>query len=171
MSKRYFATGERCCRSAGSCRGRWPQPPKPAGRAGEGGSGNRRPEPGRNPIAPPGSPGGRPPTPIPVGPRRFPRGYPRLYGLESTVYPRGSRPIPLGQISIPRTHCQPVWFPHRRFNANVDWEIQVSYHLPNDAGLLSVLLTKECGVRLHDEEQFRHNRADTAEMAGPSRAA
>ena len=75
------------------------------------------------------------------------------------------------EILIARAERETVRFAHGRAGEDLDREIEIADHSPNDGELLKILFPKNRRVRREEMKQLRHHRADAAEMARPGSAA
>ncbi len=71
------------------------------------------------------------------------------------------------EISVARTHSQPVRLAHNRTRHNLHRKFQVAHHAANNRHLRRILLPEECRIRLDNMKQFRHHRSHAAKMPGP----
>ena len=72
------------------------------------------------------------------------------------------------KIGVPRAHGQPVRFPDNGRAHDLDREMEIANHAPDDGELLKVLFTKYGEIGLDDEEELCHHRAHAAEMVRPA---
>src|SRR5215467_2250789 len=70
------------------------------------------------------------------------------------------------QIGISRTHRQPIGFTHDGADDNLDWQIQIAHHAPDDRYLRGIFLPEESSVRLDDVKQLGNDGRDAAKVSG-----
>src|SRR5882724_13621256 len=88
-------------------------------------------------------------------------------GQQCFAQNRGLLPLVGGQIHVARTARQSICFAHGGDRDDVDLVIQIAHHSANDGQLLKIFFAKYGRVRLQNVEQFRHHRANAAEMSRP----
>src|SRR5262245_5491103 len=71
------------------------------------------------------------------------------------------------EVHVSRGQGQTVRVTNRRQDAQLEVEIEVANHPPQDCGLLRVLLAEVRALRADDVEQLQANGRDAAEVSGP----
>ena len=151
--RRWPRHRRRCCRAAGCVRAGPPPAAAPALRRA------RVPAPDR------GARGSPPPARAPRRGLRAPR---RAHAGQQSRQQR-ARLLALHrvEIAVARGHRQPVGLPHDRHALNLDAQVEVGDHLPDQRQLLVVLLAEVRAVGSHRVEQLEHDGQYPGEMRWP----
>src|SRR5438093_3376841 len=68
------------------------------------------------------------------------------------------------KVRIARAHGQSIRLADNRASDNLDREVQVAYHAPNDGQLRGIFLAKERCIGLNNLEELRDNRGHATEV-------
>lgn len=74
------------------------------------------------------------------------------------------------EMSIAARQREPVVFANRAMSDDLDAEVEILGHAPNDRELLVVLLAEHCDMRTCRSEQFGHHGRHAIEVARPRRS-